>query len=652
MEWLTPITAAYAAAVCVPLLLLLYFLKLKRRELLISSTLLWKRAVQDLQVNAPFQRLRRNILLLLQLLALLAIVLGLGGPMLFLDRGPVRRYVILIDRSASMSATDVKPTRLEQAKRQAKQFVRSLFDRTAFSFGSRPDQVMVVAFDRHAKVMCNFTSEVQQLFAAIDAIQPGDGPSLLHEAILVGQAFAVSDDSRMSSRGAEGSAKLVLFSDGQIQDLDRIIAGAGELVFHCIGHSGANVAITAMNARRSYENPEQVQVFGSVANYADEPVSCDVHLSLNGDVVAVKTVTIPPCETVRGSRHMRPGVVAVDFVLNCPQRAIIELRHGYEDPFAADDAAWAVVGEPSALSVLLVTGGNFVLESALRSCPVAEVIVRDPNDSAVGELLQAGRYDVIVLDNCGLSELPRGRYIVFGRPPGGIEGSVLGQIEDQVVVDWRTKHPVLRYVDLVDVYVTKAYKVSLPADAEVLAEFNESPALALVRRAGSVVLWVGFDVLQSNWPFEPGFVLFCYNALRFVGSQLGGELEANLQVGDPIVLEGLSPGTTAVVDGPHISNVALEASSGSVIRFAGTDRVGVYRLRMSGRPERCYVVNLLDAQESDVRPRRQIELSGELVQAQSASAARANVPLWSYLVGIALLVVLIEWVVYNRKVRI
>ena len=78
MEWLTPFTALYALAATLPLLLLLYFLKLKRREQTISSTLLWKRAIQDLQVNAPFQKIRRNILLLLQLLMLLAILLALA----------------------------------------------------------------------------------------------------------------------------------------------------------------------------------------------------------------------------------------------------------------------------------------------------------------------------------------------------------------------------------------------------------------------------------------------------------------------------------------------------------------------------------------------------------------------------------------------
>ena len=126
MEWLSPLVGLYAAAVAVPLLLLLYFLKLKRREVVVSSTLLWKRAVQDLQVNAPFQRLRRNLLLLLQLLALAAILIALAGPVLAWRRGPGQRYVVLIDRSASMNATDVKPSRLDAAKEQAKVFIESM----------------------------------------------------------------------------------------------------------------------------------------------------------------------------------------------------------------------------------------------------------------------------------------------------------------------------------------------------------------------------------------------------------------------------------------------------------------------------------------------------------------------------------------------
>src|SRR3954464_12378112 len=84
MSWfpnfLSPLTGLIAAVVAVPALLVLYFLKLRRRELAVSSTLLWKKAIQDLQVNAPFQRLRRNLLLLLQMLLLVLLLLALARP--------------------------------------------------------------------------------------------------------------------------------------------------------------------------------------------------------------------------------------------------------------------------------------------------------------------------------------------------------------------------------------------------------------------------------------------------------------------------------------------------------------------------------------------------------------------------------------------
>src|SRR5438105_5488697 len=111
MNWfphfLNPFFAIMAASIAVPALLVLYFLKLRRRELPVSSTLLWKKAIQDLQVNAPFQRLRRNLLLILQLLVLLALCLALSRPVTFFSPGAGKSTVLLIDRSASMSANDI-----------------------------------------------------------------------------------------------------------------------------------------------------------------------------------------------------------------------------------------------------------------------------------------------------------------------------------------------------------------------------------------------------------------------------------------------------------------------------------------------------------------------------------------------------------------
>jgi hypothetical protein len=339
-----------------------------------------------------------------------------------------------------------------------------------------------------------------------------------------------------------------------------------------------------------------------------------------------------------------------------------------------DDTAWAILSPPRQLTVLLVTTGNIVLESALQACPLAQLKVCSPDEFAgieseaetlkqleslgyvSGEVTEDFRFDqscdVIVLDNHIPTQLPRCRYLVFGHPPNGIDVSVPGQLENQVIVDWRPRHPVLKYVNLMNLFAAKCYKMALPRDAEVLAEFGQSPALAIVRRKGSIFLLVNFDVLQTNWPFEPSFVLFCYNATAFLGMQAGQNQETNLRIGQPIIVEGLKPETLAQVSGPGFSGNEVKANTSGTIRFPAIDRVGVYGLEIPDQPLKLFAVNLLDLQESNIEPVREIVLSGQLVEARENPIGRSNLPLWPFLVGMALVLACLEWLVYNSKVRI
>ncbi|MBM4113808.1 MAG: VWA domain-containing protein, partial [Phycisphaerae bacterium] len=135
MTWLTPLTGIILAAVTLPLLLALYILKLRRRRRAAPSTLLWTRAVEDLRANAPFQRLRPSWLLLLQLLVLVLVALAVMQPRMDLGATRGGRVVILVDNSASMNTTDAPGgrTRLEQAKRQAKERISKLMSGGLFS---------------------------------------------------------------------------------------------------------------------------------------------------------------------------------------------------------------------------------------------------------------------------------------------------------------------------------------------------------------------------------------------------------------------------------------------------------------------------------------------------------------------------------------
>ena len=84
------------------LVLLLYFLRLKRKAMQVPSTYLWKKSIEDLHVNTLFQWLRQNVLLVLQILALLFLTYSVLGIRFHGGMNRARHYILLIDNSASM----------------------------------------------------------------------------------------------------------------------------------------------------------------------------------------------------------------------------------------------------------------------------------------------------------------------------------------------------------------------------------------------------------------------------------------------------------------------------------------------------------------------------------------------------------------------
>jgi hypothetical protein len=213
MNWIPTFTnwgaGAIAAAVVVPSLLVLYFLKLRRREQAVPSTLLWRKAIQDLQVNAPFQKLRRNLLLLLQMLLLILLVLALARPVANYYRGAGATSVIVIDRSASMSSHDMKGglTRLEEAKRRAKELVDSM---------QRGSTAMVLAFDDSAETLQPFTTDTALLRQAIDRVQPTDRKSSLKMAYQLADAqlMFIPEQNRTNKEPPD----VHVYSDGRVND--------------------------------------------------------------------------------------------------------------------------------------------------------------------------------------------------------------------------------------------------------------------------------------------------------------------------------------------------------------------------------------------------------------------------------------------------
>src|SRR6185503_13704113 len=103
MNFLTPL--AFALAALIPIIVALYFLKLRRTEQRVSSTYLWRTLVRDTAANAPWQKLKSNLLLLLQLLFLIVLIVALAGPFMWGNSVASSHLILVVDTSASMRAT-------------------------------------------------------------------------------------------------------------------------------------------------------------------------------------------------------------------------------------------------------------------------------------------------------------------------------------------------------------------------------------------------------------------------------------------------------------------------------------------------------------------------------------------------------------------
>ena len=665
--WTVP---AIAAALTVPPLILLYFLKLRRRPLPISSTFLWKRAVEDLQVNAPFQRLRRNLLLFLQLLALLLAILAVAKPVLDLPESRETTIIFLIDNSASMSAVESSGlTRLELAKREARRMVEGL---------GRNDRAMVIAFNAEARALGPFADDKSELARQIESIAPTDGLSRMGEAVALAKAHATPIGEGIGTpENPIAPAHLVLLSDGRIEDAEEIVlrqAGGTEpgLDYICVGSASDNVGVVGLDARRSYEYPEQLSVLARVRNFGPGRVQTDLMLYVDEQLISVREVALEAGVAAGGGEGGEPSgaevpaappgsAAIVEFPLEYDREGVVEVRLGRSDALAADNRAWAVVPAPKSISLLVVSGGNVFLRLVTESLPLRESRWLTPAEyeqAPSEDLIAEGRsrFDVVILDGHTTDRLPPGNYLFMGSIPL-IEGvQVAGSAEDELPIDWREAHPVLRYIAFEHLRIVSANKLTLPGDAEVLIEGRQGPILAELHRPGRRFLIQSFALLDRKgeawntpWLLRPGFPLYVLNAVRYLAGVGAAREGAWRRPGEAVNVPAVAGRTGVTLHRPDGRSDQVAVRGSGEAYYGRTDRVGLYHAEGAVSGAGLYAVTLCDDQESDIAPSTTLVL-GSAPVAGASRAGKVMRPVWGWLLIGLLVVLTLEWIIYNKRV--
>ncbi len=609
MNFLAP--AAFFFAASIPVVVVFYLLKRKRVVKLVSSTLLWQKFLSETQASAPFQKLRKNWLLILQIILLAFAVLALSRPFFATKAKPAELRVVILDTSASMQATDETPSRFEKARAEALKWVDGL---------AGSDQMVVLQAGANTEVKQSATTEKAALRRALQACVCSDGPTRLVPALRMAESLV--RDQR--------NAEIHLFSDGAVPELSEFENKALPLFYHRVGKSSENLGIIALDVRSNPENPKERAVYASVANYSTNSQQTELELLLDDKLIETRPITVASNET-------SPQV----FKAEQAKDGVFTVRLTAKDDLAVDNQASIVSLLPKPVKVLLVSKGNRFLERALRAAPNVELATaNDLTDTAEG-------FDFVVLDDVPPTVWPQGNVLAIHVVNTNWFENVT-RIDGPGLVDWKSAHPVLRYVSFDNVPVAETLAVKTPNWGVSLLDAPQASMMVAGELGRQRIIWVGFDTLQSLWPYRVSFPMFVANAVDWLNPANAKSAQLVVKPGDAFRLALTHPEKSAQVTTPSgvTKNVELDANANELV-FGETLKQGTYRVRLSTN-EVTFCADLLDSAESNIKPRDELQL-GEHAKVTATTMQRTNMELWRTIASIGLVVLMIEWWYYHRR---
>ncbi|MCK5795884.1 MAG: VWA domain-containing protein [Deltaproteobacteria bacterium] len=687
---------------------LLYVLKLRRRRVAVPFAKLWERVIEKRQSDSLFRRLKRLLSLLLQLAFLFLLVAALGNPRLSTTLISERRIILLIDASASMKTSDVQgQSRLDAARAKARKIISGL---------SASDAMMLVRLDAQVTPLTPFTGDPKPLLSALDKLQATDTRADLARAlkfcadalhgrkkpmvILIGDGAydkqtlaAVTLDARSGKIAPNATSKPTSkpasksttsrptaatksaaskpaskHGLGQ-EDLNRISLEGIAVRFIGVGTRDDNVGIVAFNARRYPTNKLSFEIFLEIVNYRKAQTEVDLQLISDGVLNDTKRLVLAPGQRARytcSPEDRKTGKKSW-----CDMAAsgeLLEARlvkagssdvntRGRLDPFPLDDRAYALLPRRHKMKVLLVSRGNLFLEGALL---LDESITLERVKPANYTKAKLRGQDAAVFDSwipedwVDEKSAPRLPTLLVNPPAGHGPFVVKGRIDRPFITEQNETHPVMRFITLKDVNISHAVKFERRRGDVVLAASLRDPILVARDDGKAKRVAFGFDPKRSDLPLRVAFPLLVINTINWFSGESEG-LITTYRAGDTwhIPLGPPATGThrPPLVDVVPPSGPHLKAPVTGAYAVLHGRHVGIYTIH-DGTNTLRIAANLANPDESKIAPRTHLVLGGRTLKPPEGFSVKLRREIWIYLLLIGLLLIILEWVTYNRRLTV
>ena len=635
-----------------PAIVALYFLKLRRVPLEVPSTYLWRRTVEDMHVNSLWQRLRQNLLLFLQLLLIGLLMLACLRPSWRSQSKYQDRLVFLLDNSASMSATDVAPNRLAVAKEKIDDLIEQM---------DHGDAAMLISFNDSPYVDQPFTTNKAELRKALSDIKPTQRTSDVGEALRIAAGLAnpgrSGDTSADDVAAADAKpADVFVLSDGGFKSIPEFSWGNLRPIYVPIGKaSAANLAIVAFQAQGNPAKPDRMEAFVEVENFSELDQEVELSLSLGDNLLDASKITIG-AEKTQGT----------SFTFDKIESGTLKIELEIDDDLAADNVAYAAINAGRRAKVLMISDGNDALEmafgtsSAGKLADVSILPVANLESEEYKVLAESGSYDLIIFDRCAPTEMPRCNTLFLASVPPGDRWVQEEESIGPIIIDVDSSHPLMKYLAFGDVQIARCQPLDGPQGGQVLIDSDVGALMMIAPREGFEDAVLGFPIMTNDedgstaanttWPRRTSFPLFCKNLLEYLGNSGGATQQINVLPGAVVPLRFDQAGDTISVTSPTGESSKVARNRNNAFIYTQTSLVGIYDVKTDDDDIASrFSVNLMDPVESHIIPKPAFETAWNKIEGE-AQFVPSRRDAWRWILFLALLVLIAEWYIYNRRV--
>lgn len=580
----------------IPPVIMLYILKRKYKEEVISSSLLWKEVYKNTRASTPWEKFKKNIMLLLQIIIILSVILALMSPFINIGGRTYKNVIIVVDNTASMNTIyDDKLSRLEKGKLLAKEYLNSTREGT---------KAYIISYDGNSNLLLNgefnkFNSE-SIINNISKSYNTGDISDVLSFVKAIGDGI-----------GEEYEA--LIFTDKQtsISDIN------GKLVY--LGNSGLNASIDNISHKVV---DGKIKVIANVTNNGDKEYEGDFSL-YNGDkLLEVNKINLGVSESK-----------TLSFELDSLSDDYLKGELSRKDILMEDNTYYHVINENKVKKVLLVTDENVFLEKAFGIIENTEVYkTSDPNN-----ITENDEYDLYVFDNKMPEVMPKGGNILFINPSSNeffnvLNGGEMGQAK-------AIKGAVSSYLENTQFTLSEYKIIETPYYGTNILTIDDNSIGFKGEVNDRKIAALSFDLHSTDFALKKEFPILIYE----LGEEListGMVYKNNFTAGEKIVVK--SSDFESEINVTYPNGEIKELKSGDELK--GNLELGIYKINQNDNKE-SFSVNFPSLSESNTS----IEEIGEnnnIVDGKSNLKSGFNMT--RVFILLAILVVAFEWIFYKK----